>query len=286
MSKPLLATFAIALLLMTTIGFAAQRGAGAGAPPPAQNPAAPPQGGRGGRGAPAGPPPTAQAQAPIDLTGYWVSIVTEDWRWRMLTPAKGDYASVPLNAEGQRVAGLWDLDKDKTDGNVCRAFGAAGLLRLPLRIHITWQDANTLKLETDSGQQTRLLMFAAPSGPAGERTWQGRSVASWYKQPQVAGLGFGPGRGGLAGGNLRVTTTNMRAGYLRKNGVPYSEDAVLTEYFNRHDEPSGDQWITVTRVVEDPKFLTMPFITSESFKKEPNASKWRPTPCQVDPPRT
>ena len=286
MSKPLLAAFAIALLLMTTIGVAAQQGANAGVPPPTQNPAAPPQGGRGGRGAPAGPPPTAQAQAPIDLTGYWVSIVTEDWRWRMLTPAKGDYASVPLNAEGQRVAGLWDLDKDKTDGNVCRAFGAAGLLRLPLRIHVTWQDANTLKLETDSGQQTRFFMFAAPSGPAGERTWQGRSVARWYKQPQVAGLGLGPGRGGLAGGNLRVTTTNLRPGYLRKNGVPYSEDAVLTEYFNRHDEPNGDQWITVTRVVEDPKYLTMPFITSESFKKEPNASKWRPTPCQIDPPRS
>jgi hypothetical protein len=77
-------------------------------------------------GAPPGPPPTAQAQAPIDLTGYWFSVVTEDWRWRMLTPAKGDYASVPLNAEGQRIAGMWDLEKDKADGNLCRAFGAAG----------------------------------------------------------------------------------------------------------------------------------------------------------------
>jgi hypothetical protein len=61
---------------------------------------------------------------------------------------------------------------------------------------------------------------------------------------------------------------------------------VLTEYFNRHDEPNGDRWITVTRVVEDPKYLTMPSITSESFKKEPDASKWHPTPCQIDPPRT
>jgi hypothetical protein len=284
-SKSSLVALVVATLLLTAIGFAAPQGAAA--PPPAQNPAA--QGGRGGgRGAPAppGPPPTAQAQAPIDLTGYWVSVVTEDWRWRMLTPAKGDYASVPLNAEGQRVAGLWDLEKDKADGNLCRAFGAAGLLRLPLRIHITWQDASTLKLETDSGQQTRLLMFAAPSGPAGERTWQGRSIARWFKQPQIAGLGLGPARGGLAGGNLRVTTTNMRAGYLRKNGVPYSEDAVLTEYFNRHDEPNGDRWITVTRTVEDPKYLTMPFITSESFKREPDASKWHPTPCQIEAPRS
>jgi len=204
----------------------------------------------------------------------------------MLTPPKGDYASVPLNAEGQRVAGGWDLEKDKADGNACRAFGAAGLLRLPLRIHITWQDANTLKLETDSGQQTRLFLFAPPAGAAGERTWQGRSAARWFKQQQLEGLGFGGRGGSLAGGNLRVTTTNMRAGYLRKNGIPYSEDAVLTEYFNRHDEPNGDRWITVTRVVEDPKYLTMPFITSESFKREPDASKWHPTPCQIDPPRS
>src|ERR1043166_4129677 len=150
----------------------------------AQNPPAP-QGGRGGRGGPPGPPPTAQAQAPFDLTGYWVSVVTEDWRWRMLTPQKGDYASVPLNAEGTRVANTWDLEKDKAEGNICRVFGAAGLLRLPLRIHITWQDANTLKLETDAGQQTRLLMFGEPSATPGERTWQGRSLARWYKQPQL-----------------------------------------------------------------------------------------------------
>ena len=283
MSKSLLLALIVATVLLTTIGFAAPQAGGT--PSPAQNP--PPQGGRGGgRGAPPGPPPTAQAQAPIDLTGYWVAVVTEDWRWRMLTPAKGDTASVPLNAEGQRVAGTWDLEKDKADGNLCRAFGAAGLLRLPLRIHITWQDANTLKVETDSGQQTRLFLFTPPAGPAGERTWQGRSIARWFKQAQLEGLGFGGRGGSLAGGNLRVTTTNMRAGYLRKNGVPYSEDAVLTEYFNRHDEPNGDRWITVTRVVEDPKYLTMPFITSESFKKEPDASKWHATPCQIDPPRT
>ena len=109
-----------------------------------------------------GPPPTPRAGAAFDPTGYWVSVVTEDWRWRMVTPAKGDYASVPLSAEGRRVADTWDLAKDKADGNECRAFGAAGLLRLPLRVRFTWQDDNTLKLETDSGQQVRLLHF----GPA------------------------------------------------------------------------------------------------------------------------
>src|SRR5437879_2681092 len=104
---------------------------------------------------------SGKADAPIDITGYWVSIVSEDWRWRMVTPAKGDYASVPLTPAGRQVADAWDLGKDKAAGDECKAFGAAGVLRLPLRIHITWQDDTTLKLETDAGQQTRVFRFTA-----------------------------------------------------------------------------------------------------------------------------
>jgi hypothetical protein len=73
---------------------------------------APGLGAQRGQGAPAGPPPTPQAAAPIDVTGYWVSIVNEDWRWRMVTPPKGDVASVPLNAEGTKVANAWDPSSD------------------------------------------------------------------------------------------------------------------------------------------------------------------------------
>jgi hypothetical protein len=243
---------------------------------------------RGQRGGPPGPPPTARQQAPFDLTGYWVSVVTEDWRWRMVTPAKGDYASVPLNDEARKTADSWDLTKDKVSGVECKAFGAAAIMRMPTRVHITWEDDNTLELETDAGQQTRLFHFGSSSVEAAERQWQGVSKAAWFKQTQSTGLGFGfpeGGRGGFAGGNLKVATTNMRAGYLRKNGVPYSESAGLTEYFNRHREPDGSEWFTVTTIVDDSKYLTMPFITSSSFKKEPDGSKWHPTPCEIDPPR-
>ena len=252
------------------------------------------QGGRqGGQGRQGGPPATAQSAAPVDLTGQWVSVVTEDWRWRMVTPPKGDYASVPLNPEGRKAADGWDLSADNAAGNQCRAFGAAGLMRMPMRVRISWQDDATLKLESDAGQQTRLFRFQAPtptgvvslvSGPPpSERTWQGVSVAQWFRQPQSRGLGFG-GRGQLQGGSLRAVTRYLRAGYLRKNGVPYSEDAVLTEAFHRHDEPNGDAWITVTSIVEDPRYLTQPFITSTSFRKETDQSKWNPAPCQTAAP--
>jgi hypothetical protein len=270
-------------LVVTTLGIAA---AVSNTSPEAQQPPAGRQGGAG-RGGQQGPPPTPRAAAPFDLTGYWVSVVTEDWRWRMVTPQKGDYASVPLNDTGRKVADSWDLAKDEANHEECKAFGAAGLIRIPMRLNITWQDDTTLKIETDAGQQTRLLHFGGSPGQAGERTWQGYSAAEWFKQPQAAGLGFGRGGAGrgFAGGNLKVVTTNMKAGYLRKNGVPYSESTVLTEYFNRHDEPNGDQWIMVTSVIEDPTYLNQPFLLSTSFKKEADGSKWRPTPCEIDPPR-
>jgi hypothetical protein len=212
-----------------------------------------------------------------------VAIVSEDWRWRMVTPPKNDVASVPLNPQGRKVAAAWDLAADNAAGNQCKAFGAAGLMRMPTRVRVSWQDDSTLKLETDAGTQTRLFKFGPPT-PVGERTWQGVSSAEWVKQAQTRGLGFGGRGGGNAGGTLKVVTTQMRAGYLRKNGVPYSENAVLTEYFNRHSGPGPLEWFTVTTVVEDPTYLSQPFITSTSFRKEADDGKWRPTPCETAAP--
>jgi len=231
------------------------------------------------------PPPGARAAAPIDLTGYWVSVVTEDWRYRMATPRKGDYASVPLNAAARRAADAWDPAKDTADGNACRSYGVGNIMRVAGRVHITWQDEETLKIDSDAGTQTRLLHFGdAAQAPAGDRGWQGHSIARWQPAgPQRRG---GPGRGRagappMRGGSLKVVTTRMKAGYLRKNGVPYSENASVTEFFDRHSEPNGDQWFTVTTIVEDPTYLDEPFVTSSHFKKEPDGAKWRPTACSA-----
>jgi hypothetical protein len=225
---------------------------------------------------------SARAEAPIDLTGYWVSIVTEDWRWRMVTPAKGDYASIPISAEGKTVADQWDPVKDEAAGEQCRSYGAAAIMRVPSRLHISWQGDTTLKVEVDAGRQTRLLHFGSPRPPAGKPTWQGHSVAQW-ETPQRGGtapITAAPGtQGPPKHGNLKVVTTHMRTGYLRKNGVPYSADAVLTEYWDVYKEGNGDQWLVITSLVDDPKYLRMQYVTSPNFKKEPDGSKWDPTPC-------
>jgi hypothetical protein len=276
MHRGLLLPVAAALLLSVSALVAAQ------APKPAQGRA----------------PTTARAAAAFDMTGYWVSEVTEKWRFRMLVPDKGDYTQVPLNPEGRKIANAWDPAKDEAGGEACRAYGAAGLLQVPGRLHITWQDDNTLRLDTDSGTQTRLLRFGTATSPNGAPTWQGHSVAIWG--------GADPrdrrdGQGGPATddeGNLlvardrrdpdylKVTTTRMRAGYLQKNGVPYSANALLEEYFDVASDPyTKNTWLLVTTVVTDAQYLNEPLIMHSHFKKLSDASGWDPTPCRANEPR-
>jgi hypothetical protein len=225
-----------------------------------------------GEGRPAGPTPAAtpRAAAPIDITGNWVAIISEDWRWRMVTPSKGDLPSIPLNQAGLNVAEAWDPAKDEAAGQQCKAYGAPGLMRGPTRLRISWLNDTTLKLETDYGMQTRLFHFRRP--PAGPASWQGTSTAEWL----MAG-----GRGGRArSGSMKTVTRNLRPGYLRKNGVPYSASAVYTEYWDllTHGQ---DKYLLVTNIVEDPTYLQDRWMTALHFKKEPDGSKWDPTPCDA-----
>ena len=232
---------------------------------------------QGGAGAPAAPPPTPRASAPIDLSGNWVAVITEDWRWRMVTPAKGDYASVPLNVEGKRVADTWDPAKDEAAGEQCRSYGAPGLMRAPTRLRVTWLDDATLKIESDHGIQTRLLQFRAARAAAAAPSWQGVSAAQWV----FAAGGGGRGRGAARRGSMKSVTTRLRPGFLRKNGVPYSANATFTEYWDVHTESNGDTWMVVTNVVDDPTYLQTPWVTSVHFKKEADGGKWDPTPCSA-----
>lgn len=219
---------------------------------------------RGRGGAPAR---SARDGAPIDLTGYWVSYVTENWRYRMVTPAKGEYRRIPASPAALPLINSWDPIADERAGNQCKSYGAGAIMSVPGRLHITWPDADTLRIDTDAGTQTRLFHFSA--GPAASPpSWQGESKATWERA-----------NGPDAGGSLRVVTSNVRAGYLRKNGVPYSDRATVTEHFDVAPLADGGRLLLVTTIVEDPVYLTGPYIVSPHFKKEPDGSKWDPTPC-------
>jgi hypothetical protein len=218
--------------------------------------------------------PTAKATAPIDLTGYWVSVITQEWRFRMVTPAKGDYQSIPITLEAKKAGDSWDPAKDEAAGEQCKAYGAPGLMAIPTRLHITWEDDNTLRVDTDAGMQTRRFHFGTWKPQDNSPTWQGNSVAEW-QAPRTA-RGTTP-----RSGSLRVATTTIRPGYLRKNGVPYSAQAKLTEFWDVSAERNGDQWITITSVVEDSQYLRQPYVRALQFKKEADGSKWDPTACSA-----
>ncbi len=218
---------------------------------------------------PAQPPRSARESAPIDLTGQWVSIITEDWRFRMVTPPKGDYPGALLTPAGEAIAKDWDPAKEEAAGNQCKAYGAAAIMRQPGRIRISWKDDSTLQIETDAGQQTRLLHFGQVDDPA-EASWQGVSRAEWIMQGRP-----------VANGSLKISTTHMKEGFLRKNGVPYSASTVLTEYLDVLAEPDGSQWLVVKSIVEDARYHTAPPITSSNFRKQKDRSGWDPQPCSA-----
>ena len=243
-----------------------------------------------GIGGPAPEQASGRAGAPVDLTGTWVSIVTEDWRYRMVTPQIGDIAGVPLNEQGKEYALNWRPEMDES--NECRAYGAAAIMHEPGRIKISWQDDETLKLEFDAGRQIRYLNFD-PSVEAGEPSRQGHSLARW-EAPR--GLQVSPGitnvvpigqqfpRTEMVSNALQVVTNNLIPGYLRKNGLAHSDQVQVREYYDLITIPDGSTWLIVDIIVEDPVYLEAPWVTSMNFKKEANDSKWNPRDCFVTNP--
>jgi len=220
--------------------------------------------------------------APIELEGYWVSLITENWRFRMATAPIGDLTNIPLTPEGRRVANGWDPEADVANNEQCRVFGAPGLMRLPIRMRVTWDDEETMRIDTDFGEQTRVLHFGEAAPPR-EPPWQGHSNAVWELVGQRMGSGPGGPTRATGIGGLKVTTDHLRPGYLRRNGVPYSENTIMTEYFDRHDDV-GEEWILHTRIVEDPVYLNQRWVVTSHFKREPDDAKWNPQPCRVIPP--
>jgi hypothetical protein len=213
----------------------------------------------------ASPSVSARASAPFDLTGYWTSVVTQDWRWRMVTPARGDYGSIPITLEAKKAGDAWDPAGDERASEQCKGYGAPAIMAVPTRLRISWQDDNTLKVETDAGMQSRVFGFGASAPQKGPPTWQGQSKAEWDRPS----------------GSLRVVTSDLRPGYLQKNGVPYGADAVVTEHWDEFVAPNGDRWLTITSVVEDAKYLRQPWVRAFNFRQERGGSKWDPTPCSA-----
>jgi len=225
---------------------------------------------------------SARAIAPVDLSGYWVSVVTQDWRFRMTVPGKGEYAGIPINELAKAAADAFDGEKAEKAGHACDAYGAGLVMRNPGRLHITWEDENTLRVEADAGQQIRLLHFGqSPQGTV-QPSRQGRSTAKWQIHQIVPP--FGPPvriPGAKDQGYLQVSTDSLLPGLLRKNGVPYGSRASMNEYWEVYAMPGGRQLLVLSSRFSDPEYLREDYMFNPIFVKEPDGSKWSPTPCSL-----
>ncbi len=220
---------------------------------------------------PKGPPAWAS-----ELQGYWGSVISQNWRLRMVTPPKGDYVGIPLTAAAKAIADEWDPARDTAEGLQCKSYGAATIMTLPEHLHIAWQNEKTLKMDIDAGTQTRLFHFDDAAPADGPPSWQGQSAATWVLRHTPD---FAPPNANAR--YLQVRTNHMLAGYLRKNGVPYSANALLTEDYDLVHAPGGETWLIVTTTVTDPLYLDYPLPLSAIFKKLPDGSHWDPTPCSA-----
>jgi hypothetical protein len=274
-SRSVLAVVSTTIAWAGSVGIAL--GQGLKAPPGAAPPAA------GAPGAP-GPALTAKAGAPFDPTGLWVSLVTRDWHFRMVVPRRGEYQGIPLNLAGKQRADAWDEKADEKLGNQCAPYGAGVVMLVPERLRIGWLDEDTLRIETDAGMQTRLLRFRPDVGAAPvPASWQGQSKAAWLlhaasEPPALGGQVADEGHFGV----LKITTDNMLAGLIRKNGVAYSEHSSLTEYWDLQQDPvTKTEYLIVTASLHDPDLLLTNYNYVATFQRESDASKWDPTPCSL-----
>ena len=197
--------------------------------------------------------------APHDLSGYWEPLITEDFKLRTQGVKKGEYNGIELNDAARAIADQFkpDAGADELLFDKCGPHGAPRIMFTDTRLRITTGNA-VVSMELEAEGQTRRFYLDKREWQGGELQWQGHSNA----YPDGKSL-------------LTVITRHMRPGLLRSNGIPYSEDAVLTEHYARHGE-----YLTVIQALEDPEYLKSPFITSTSFRKIPDPNDWRMGSCR------
>lgn len=190
------------------------------------------------------------AQAEVNLSGVWSGTYAEDWPDRFPGPELGDYGGLPLNDANRMRAKSW----------------SASLLALPeyqCRVHPA-DYANSfadirIREERDRWSEELIAIHLQHFAWQTRRTiWMdGREHPPEYAQH--TSMGFSTGE--WEGHKLKVTTTHLKEGWLRRNGVARSDLATVTEYFIRH----GDV-LSWTVIVDDPVYLEEPFIRNRDYE--------------------
>jgi len=193
-------------------------------------------------------PSLARAQA--DLTGSWGPRYHEDQPERIPGPDLVDYVGLPINESARQWALSWDASRLTLDEHQCQVHVSPYIYRGPLQLRI-WEERDpktealiAIKNYISTYEQTRTIWMDGRAHPPeyAAHTWQGFSTGRWE------------------GDMLTVTTTHIKQGWIRRNGLPESDRATLTEHFVRH----GD-YLTHISIVTDPVYLTEPLVKSQNF---------------------
>lgn len=197
---------------------------------------------------------TTAVHAQSFLNGDWVGTFHEDQPERGPGPELGDYLGIPVNAAGRQYADSWDASRLTLPEHQCRAHVSPYIYRGPIRVRITE--------EIDPGTQTVIAIKHFLSTYAQERTiWlDGRPHPS--EEAPHTWMGFSTGE--WQGRILKVTTTHIKQGWHRRNGIPMSAKATMTEYFIRHDTV-----LTQVSITEDPIFLSQPLVKTTNLTLDP-----------------
>ena len=209
---------------------------------------------------------SAQAPAPggfFDFSGEYAVLFHEDQPERIPGPEIGDYLGMPINDAARLHADSWDASMLTLPEYQCRPHPADYGTRGPnVRI---WKQIDTpsqslVAFHTHSAwqaQERTIWMDNRPHPPEyAAHTWQGFST------------------GVFEGDSLTITTTHIKVGYIRRNGLSRSDDAQIVEHWNRHD-----QYLTWMVWINDPHYLTEPLVRTSDYV-ENKRQQIAPYPCQ------
>jgi len=214
----------------------------------------------------------APAFAQLDFTGEWAPRFYEDQPERVAGPELGDYLGLPITDAARMRADTWNAAIQTLPEWQCRPHSADYIWRGPSNLHI-WKEVDPVTREITAFHAEWLRSIdniyyldgrPHPSANAAH-TWGGFATAKWE------------------GNMLTVTVTHLKEGYVRRNGVPRSDLATVTEHWIRHGK-----WLTVVTIVNDPVYLTEPFIRSTDYELDEHQLV-PPYPCdaveEVDRPK-
>lgn len=205
------------------------------------------------------------APAQVLLSGDWLSLIHEDQPERLQGPDLGDYLGIPINEAARLRADSWDASRLTLQEHQCRVHVSPYIYFGPLQVRI-WEEKDpetqqviALKNYISTYEQTRTIWMDNRPHPSeyAPHTFMGFSTGKWL------------------GDVLTVETTHIKQGWLRRNGLPQSDQATMTEHFFRHD-----QYLTHMTILRDPVYLTEPLVKTQTFRmadRDPGNWLW---PCE------